>query len=72
MHAQFMSNTLSAGRPATRSRRSPRLLIAIMREQAALCDRLAAEMNFDEHRTALLAMSAEWRNAAKAVPAKSQ
>jgi hypothetical protein len=65
-----MSETLSASRPATRSRRSPQLSIAIMRDQAALCDQLAAEMNFDEHRTALLAMSAEWRNAAKAVLAK--
>jgi hypothetical protein len=68
--AQPMSETLSTSRPATGSRRSPQLLIVITREQAALCDWLAAEMNFDEHRLALLAMAACWREVAKAVETK--
>jgi hypothetical protein len=39
-------------------------------DNAVLCDRLATEMNFNDHRTALLAMAAQWREAAEAIPAK--
>jgi hypothetical protein len=67
-----MSETLSTSRPPTRSSRSPQFVIAITRDQAALCDWLAAEMNFDEHRVALLAMAAQWREVAKAVQTKDR
>jgi hypothetical protein len=37
-----------------------------------LCDRIAAEVNFNEHRTALLAMAAQWRTVAAVVQAQSR
>jgi hypothetical protein len=57
-----------AGHPGKQSRRSDPPLIAKLRDQAALCDQLASEMTFDEHRDALLAMAARWRDAAKSIP----
>jgi hypothetical protein len=65
-----MSDAASAGRPARRSSRHLALTAKLL-DQAALCDRIAAEVNFDEHRLALLAMAAEWRKAAAVVQVRS-
>jgi hypothetical protein len=46
-------------------------LIAKLLDQAGLCDQLAAEMTFDEHRIGLLAMATHWREVAEVVQAQN-
>ena len=67
-----MGKAPSSAHLAKRSRRSDPLSIVKLLDRAEACERLSCEMNFAEHRSALLAMAAQWRKAAEVARARNQ